>query len=97
MLIHVVQAGETIYSIATQYGVNPARLMSDNGVGEDGALAVGQALAVLFPRVVHAVTEGDTLSSIARQYGVELAALLRANPGIKNANLIYPGEAVRIP
>ena len=45
----------------------------------------------------HTVRQGETLWGIARQYGVELAALLRANPGIKNANLIYPGEAVRIP
>ena len=41
--------------------------------------------------------KGDTLWGIAKTYGVGLAELLRANPGIKNANLIYPGEAVSIP
>ena len=58
--------------------------------GHPAAGAAGTARA-------HTVRQGETLWGIARQYGVELAALLRANPGIKNANLIYPGEAVRIP
>lgn len=43
------------------------------------------------------MTKGETLWGIARRYGVALAALLRANPQIKNPNLIYPGEAVKIP
>ena len=96
MLIHVVQAGETIYSIAAQYGVNPARLMSDNGVGEDGALAVGQALVVLFPRVIHAVTEGDTLSSIAQAYGISLRQLYRNNYFLGGRDAVYPGNALVI-
>ena len=45
----------------------------------------------------HTVGKGDTLWGIAKEYGVELAALIRANPQIKNPNLIHPGEVVRIP
>ena len=47
--------------------------------------------------VYYTVVSGDTLWAIAKQYGVELAALIRANPQIKNPNLIYPGEAVKVP
>lgn len=43
------------------------------------------------------VRKGDTLWGIAKRYGVELAELVRANPQIKNPNLIYPGNEVRIP
>lgn len=46
---------------------------------------------------IHTVRKGDTLWGIARQYGVGLTALIRANPQIKNPNLIYPGEAVKVP
>lgn len=48
-------------------------------------------------RRTHTVRKGDTLWAVAKQYGVELTALIRANPQIKNPNLIYPGEAVKVP
>jgi len=43
------------------------------------------------------VQKGDTLWGIAKRYGVTLAALIAANPQIKNPNLIYPGDRVRLP
>jgi lipoprotein-anchoring transpeptidase ErfK/SrfK len=42
------------------------------------------------------VRRGDTLSRIAAQYGVSVGALVAAN-GIRNANLIYTGQVLRIP
>ena len=73
----------------------------DNGLkaviaeNSGGVSAVGGALQG--GSRVHTVRKGDTLWGIARQYGVELAALIRANPQIKNPNLIFPGEAVKVP
>lgn len=46
---------------------------------------------------VYIVKKGDTLWGIAKRYGVTLTALIAANPQIKNPNLIYPGDRVRIP
>ena len=46
---------------------------------------------------VYTVRKGDTLWGIGKRYGVTLAQLLAANPGIKNPNLIYPGDRVNIP
>ena len=46
--------------------------------------------------VYHTVRRGDTLWGIAKRYGVTLRSLIAANPQIKNPNLIYPGEQVRV-
>ena len=44
----------------------------------------------------YTVVGGDTLWGIARRYGVELTALISLNPQIKNPNLIYAGQKVRV-
>ena len=46
---------------------------------------------------VYTVKKGDTLWGIGQRYGAALADILAANPGIKNPNLIHPGDRVRIP
>lgn len=43
------------------------------------------------------VVSGDTLWGIAKRWNVSLESLLQANPGIKNPNLIRPGDKVVIP
>lgn len=45
----------------------------------------------------YTVRSGDTLSGIAGRAGVSLADVLRANPSIRNASLIYPGQTIQIP
>lgn len=71
-------------------GLKP--VASGNSSGFGGGSAASESATR-----VHTVRRGDTLWGVARLYGVELAALIRANPQIKNPNLIYPGEAVRVP
>jgi len=43
------------------------------------------------------VKEGENLATYANLYGVSGYALLKANPQIKDANLVYPGETLVIP
>ena len=59
--------------------------------GGDGTGSAGGQTAVC------TVRKGDTLWGIAGRYGVALTDLIAANPQIKNPNLIYPGDQVRIP
>ncbi|MBD5161477.1 MAG: LysM peptidoglycan-binding domain-containing protein [Oscillibacter sp.] len=61
--------------------------------GGTPAQPAGEAL----PETVYTVVSDDTLWGIANRYGVALKDLLKANPGIKNPNLIHVGDKVVIP
>ena len=96
MEIHVVQAGETLYSIAGRYGIGVPLLEELNGVSGDGALAVGQTLVIRRPATFHIVQPGQTLTGIAGQYGVTLRQLYRRNFGLGGNPAIQPGQALVI-
>ncbi|HEX9354735.1 MAG TPA: LysM peptidoglycan-binding domain-containing protein [Streptosporangiaceae bacterium] len=55
-------------------------------------LAAGPALAS-----THTVQAGDTLSGIAASAGVPLSKVEAANRWIKNPNLIYVGQIIKVP
>lgn len=44
----------------------------------------------------YTVEKGDTLWGISQRYGVPLATLIALNPQIKNPNLIFAGQKVRV-
>ena len=44
----------------------------------------------------YTVVRGDTLWAIARRHDLSLQQLLALNPGIKNPNLIFVGDEVRV-
>lgn len=44
----------------------------------------------------HTVVAGETMWKIASQYSMSLESLIALNPQIKNPNLIYPGDQLRI-
>ena len=45
----------------------------------------------------HTVVSGDSLWKIAVKYEVGLSEIKKANPQIKNYDLIYPGQIINIP
>lgn len=56
----------------------------------------GESQSVSSSAVYHTVSSGESLWVIANQYGVSLADLIEMNPEIKNPNLIYAGQKVRV-
>ena len=42
------------------------------------------------------IQPGDTLGAIAARYHTTVDKLMKLNPRIKNANVIYAGEVIRI-
>ncbi len=47
------------------------------------------------PRAIHTVKSGENLTVIAKKYGTTVSKIVKDN-GIKNPNLIYPGQKLKI-
>lgn len=92
---HVVQYGETLSSIAYQYGTDYQTLAALNGLANPNLIYPGQVLKVNGSAVsnVYTVLYGDNLSSIAAKLGTTYQALAALN-GLANPNLIYPGQTL---
>lgn len=97
MNIHVVEAGQTLTSIAEQYGISPDLIIAVNELPNPEDLVVGQSLAIRIPETTHTVEEGDTLTGIAQTYGVTTTEILQNNPRIAAANnVLTPGDIIVI-
>lgn len=96
MIIHVVQPGDTIYSIASKYNISPQKIIMDNELQNPNELVPGQTLVILIPDIVHVVQPGETLESIAKKYNTTVVNLLQLNPSIKYADGIMPGDQITI-
>ena len=93
---HIVQYGETLSSIATQYGTTYQALASLNGLSNPNMIYAGQVLKVnekVSTTRTYTVRSGDNLSSIASKLGTTYQALAQRN-GLSNPNLIYPGQTL---
>jgi len=101
--VHIVSAGETIFSIAQAYGVTLDALIAANGLTYSSLIYVGQELVIpgageITPVAgqVYVVQYGDTLFSIAQAYGTTVEALAEAN-GLTYPYTIYVGQTLVIP
>ncbi|RLC67408.1 MAG: hypothetical protein DRI48_02400 [Chloroflexi bacterium] len=103
VITYTVQAGDTVQSIANQFGLQPTTIMWSNPAIEDAPdlLRIGQEAVILpLDGVYHEVAEGDTLESIAEKYEVEPEAIVNCKynhlesseaPLVTGTYLIVPG------
>ncbi len=86
---HVVQSGETLFSIARMYDLSVGDLRRWNDLDSDN-LRTGQILNIAPPQtddqIVHTVQSGETLFSISRTYGVTIAEIQQWN-NLQDTNL----------
>lgn len=102
---YTVQRGDTLSEIALRYGTTVNQIASQNRIANPNLIYVGQILTIASNTNAnnigsagtqkYIVKSGDTLSEIALRYGTTVNKLVSLN-GIKNPNLIYPGQVLRI-
>lgn len=74
---HEVADGETISSIAVDFGVSTETITWENDVGADDKLKPGQKVKILpVSGVSHKVEAGDTIYSVAKKYRANAQAII---------------------
>lgn len=108
--VHTVQAGQTLYSLAREYGVSEQVILEYNPEAADG-LRTDQTLKIPFQAEApadsrserklrrtfdtHTVSQGETLYAISRRYEISVATIIEDNPNLDPAQLRI-GEKILI-
>jgi LysM repeat protein len=108
--LYRVAPGDTVSSIAGQYGLSTASVLALNGLGWSSIIFAGQELKLSASGAVapveapvdatpsgrYTIVPGDTISGIADRFGISTISLLTAN-GLGWSSIIYPGQTIAIP
>ena len=100
--LHTIERGQSLYSIASMYGISQADIVRLNP-GSDQKILAGQTLRI--PQsttsnehmpTFHTIAAGETLYALTRQYHTTAEAICDANPGLSADNFRI-GQVIRIP
>lgn len=94
---YVVRSGDSLSGIAKRYNTTVSALQALNNINNVNLIYPGQALRVsgqATAQRTYTVRSGDNLSVVASRLGTTVGHLQSMN-GIRNANLIYPGQTLR--
>jgi len=107
---HVVQRGDSLWTIAKKNGISTGELASANNISANATLQIGQKLLVPSKGIAsseaaasgatggttgYMVKSGDTLSSIAKRHGTTIGAIRSANN--LRSDIVRVGQELRIP
>ena len=92
-VVHVVERGDTVFSIARRYNVSADALQNANDITDPSRLSVGRRLVI--PNS-HKVERGETYYGIARRYGISVDRLLAANDRTESS-ILRAGDTLLIP
>lgn len=101
-LIHVIQEGDTLYSISRQYNVPLGLILRINPYAEVYNLQIGDEICIPMMQPIrnvefmtYIVREEDTLESILERFGINSGDLLRYNS--MTGNNLQIGDMLQIP
>ncbi|MDR2785748.1 MAG: M23 family metallopeptidase [Treponema sp.] len=108
--VHIIQKGETIYSIARNYGADIQGILSLNGIQDPRKIQAGQRIRIPggskeagqgaassgAAYIEYRAVRGDSLFGIARKHDVTLQELRAAN-GLREDYVLKAGDRLKIP
>ncbi len=104
-IMYTVRSGNTLWEIARRYKTSINEIVKLNNIENPNLIYVGERLRIITNTTydekgetnhrLYIVKRGDTLSKLARRYKTTVSHIVELN-NIKNPNLIYVGERLRI-
>lgn len=98
--IYRVEQGDTIYSVAENFGISPEVLKEINGFDENYNLVPNNLIIVpsnnnsVFTK--YKVQKGNNMYQLAREFEVPYETLLKLN-GLDQDDYIYPDQEIIVP
>lgn len=99
-----VKRGDTLSKLAIQYNTSVGMIVNLNKIRNRNLIYVGEVLKIPYAKkehkgetnhLIYIIRRGNTLSEIAKKFNMSVMEIVRLNE-IKNPNLIYIGETLRI-
>ncbi|MGI6814644.1 LysM peptidoglycan-binding domain-containing protein [Bacteroides sp. KG123] len=99
--LHTIEKGQSLYSIASMYGVSQSDIIRLNP-GSEEKIYIGRTLRIprsaanLQKETYHTIEAGETLYRLTVRYNISAKAICEANPGL-SADNFRSGQVIRIP
>ncbi|HTX87081.1 MAG TPA: peptidoglycan DD-metalloendopeptidase family protein [Candidatus Nanoarchaeia archaeon] len=94
---YTVQAGDTISSIAVNFGISVNTILWENNLSATSLIRPGDTLVILpATGITYKVAKGETLGAIANKFGVDANDILAAN-NLPEDTLLAAGQNLFIP
>lgn len=96
-ILHTVEKGQSLYSIASMYGVSQSDIIRLNP-GSDDKIYIGRTLRIpnTGKTTFHTIVAGETLYRLTVKYNTTAEAICEANPGLSADNFRI-GQVILIP
>ncbi len=92
-----VQPGDTLQSIAQNYGISVNTLLWANSLTSSSTIKVGQTLIILpVNGIIYVIKSGDTISELGKKYKSKIADIVAFN-GLSDEGDVYIGDVLVIP
>lgn len=104
-IMHVIEKGDTMYSVSRKYGVSVDELCAANNISNPSKVKLGQKIRIPQKSASsdrkssytdYLVQPGDTLFSIAKNYSTSVAAIRSAN-NMSESTTLKSGQRIKIP
>lgn len=95
--LYKVRSGDSLWSIATSFGISTRTLARQNNLSMNSILSIGKSLKIKYDlKKTYTIRRGDTLWDIANRFKTTVGNLKKKN-GLTKNNILQIGSTISLP